>query len=243
VLRQRGQELGVFFEAEWKRGQSFLEDEKGIIPGDPNRGESTVAVLRTGADYLLRLQRRAIAARITANFGIDALDATDNSEDEEFSDGEFVTGLFQIQLVEYLPWYGLRLQSRLDAQVADGDLLGLEQFAIGGHATVRGFRENLVVRDEGVVGSLELRIPLPLVDPIERLEFGVFTDVGYGRYLDQPDSLAATLVSLGIGVHADITRYVRASIEWAADLKESGARTGNELQDDGLHFSLQVRFP
>lgn len=245
VLRMRGQEAGVFFSADWKRGRGFLAGSAGVDPFDPNKGLSTVAGLHLGGDYLLRLRRRAIAVRMTANVGINALSATKQKTSdfgEKFPDGQFVSGLLQIQAVEYLPWNKLRLQARLDAQVADAHLLGLEQFALGGHASVRGYRENLAVRDQGVVGSLELRIPLPLVKPIERLELGIFTDAGYGRDLGKIHG-GATLVSVGLGLHADITPYVRASIEWAHDITDSNAVTGNELQDDGLHFSMQVRFP
>ena len=69
-----------------------------------------VAALRLGADHLIRVKRRAIATRVTASFGLDALSATTKTE----RDGQFVSGLFQIQAVEYLPWYDMRLQSRLD---------------------------------------------------------------------------------------------------------------------------------
>lgn len=249
VLRRRGEEARVFFGAEWKRGRSYLDGERGF-GNDPNRGKTTVTVLRTGADYLLRLRRRAFAGRITANVGIDALGATPATRPDQGDapDGKFVTGLIQLQEVEYLPWYGLRIQSRLDAQIADDAIPALEQFALGGDASVRGFRENLAVRDQGVVGSVELRVPLPVVDPIENLELGVFTDAGYGRYLDSAaGNQPVSIVGVGLGLHADITRYVRTSIEWAFDAKapseKSGVVAGNELQDDGLYFSLQVRFP
>jgi hypothetical protein len=36
---------------------------------------------------------------------------------------------------------------------------------------------------------------------------------------------------------------LRMSVQWAHDLVDSNAVTGNELQDNGLHFSLQARFP
>ena len=248
VLRERGQEARVFFAGDWKRGRGFLAGAAGIDPDDPNEGESTVAVLRAGGDYLLRLRRRAFAARITASVGLDILDATPLQQNmmtlEKFPDGKFVSGLIQIQAVEYLPWYDLRIQSRIDAQVADAHLLGLEQFALGGHNSVRGLRENLLVRDQGVVGSVELRIPLPHVEPVERLELGLFCDAGYGRDFAGSGS-GARLVSLGVGIHADIWRHARIAIEWAGKVEKTGGVTGDKkaLQDDGLHFSMQVRFP
>jgi hemolysin activation/secretion protein len=246
VLRRRGEEARLFVAGEWKRGRTFIAGERGFGGDDTNRGKSTITVLRTGGDYLLRLQKRAFAARITASFGIDVLSATPavSAETIDTPDGKFITGLIQLQEVEYLPWNDMRLQTRIDAQVVDGAIPALEQFGLGGNASVRGFRENLAVRDQGVVGSVELRIPVAVIGPIESLEFGVFTDSGYGRYRDSATgSEATTLVSIGFGVHADITPYIRTSIEWAKDLKEKGVKSQNDLQDDGLHFSLQARFP
>jgi hemolysin activation/secretion protein len=94
----------------------------------------------------------------------------------------------------------------------------------------------------GAVASLELRVPLPLVKHIERLELAVFLDAGVGRDIDSPHG-QANLVSIGLGLHTDITSYLRMSVQWAHDLVDSNAVTGNELQDNGLHFSLQARFP
>jgi hemolysin activation/secretion protein len=241
VVRKRGEDSRLFFAADWKRGQSFLANEKGLIPGDPNEGESTVMALRVGWDYMLRLRRRAIAARVTLSVGLDALGATKSSE-EGFADGEFLSALIQLQAVEYLPWYAMRIQSRFDVQLTDSDMLGLEQFALGGHSSVRGYRENLAVRDMGAVASIELRAPLPLVKHIERLELGVFLDAGVGRDVDSPHG-QANLASIGLGLHTDITSYLRMSVQWAHGLVDSNAVTGNELQDDGLQFSLQARFP
>lgn len=251
VMRRRGQEARLFLAADWKRGRSFLTVNSGrdVVIGDPDNKTSTVTVLRMGGDYLLRRHNRALAARLTGSFGINALSATTvaGSRKEEFADGKFLSGLLQVQEVEYLPWNDMRLQTRLDAQVADDILLGLERFAAGGNGTVRGYRENLVVRDQGVVASVELRVPIPIIKPIDRLEIGIFTDVGYAadRKTDLRPKSATTVASVGLGVHANITDYVRISIQWAKDLKDPGdsVSDGNELQDKGLHFALQARFP
>jgi len=250
VLRRRGQEARVFFAGDWKKAQSFLLGERGIVPGDPNSGRSAVAALRVGGDYLLRLQNRALAAWVSVNFGLDALDSTKEFDGDlpgetrdAFPDGKFVSARFRLQEIEYLPWYDLRVQTRIDAQVSNDRLLGLEQFAAGGHASVRGFRENLIVRDQGVAGSIELRIPAPpLYEHLSQLELGIFADVGYGRDRGG-ESRSATIVGLGLGLHADFFEHFRVSLEWATDVEDSGAVIGNELQDDGFHFSVLARFP
>ena len=67
------------------------------------------------------------------------------------------------------------------AQISADPLLSIERFAIGGRDTVRGYRENQLVRDSGVVASAELRIPL-WRDSLRRplLELVPFMDYGTG---------------------------------------------------------------
>ena len=48
----------------------------------------------------------------------------------------------------------------LTAQLTPDSLLSLEQIGIGGINTVRGYRQNQLVTDNGILGSIEVRIPL-----------------------------------------------------------------------------------
>jgi hemolysin activation/secretion protein len=79
---------------------------------------------------------------------------------EEIPDGEFFAWLGQFQWVRRFDPWGAQLVFRTDVQLAEDPLLSLEQFAMGGHATVRGYRENELVRDNGIISSLEVRVPL-----------------------------------------------------------------------------------
>ena len=45
-------------------------------------------------------------------------------------------------------------------QWTDEPLLALEQFSVGGFETVRGYLENQLVRDRGIVSSVEFRVPV-----------------------------------------------------------------------------------
>lgn len=49
--------------------------------------------------------------------------------------------------------------ARAAAQLTPDSLLPLEQFSVGGIATVRGYGQNQLVTDNGVLGSLEVRLP------------------------------------------------------------------------------------
>ena len=120
-----------------------------------------------------------LAARTTLSVGLDVLDATSNPG--KAPDGEFVAWLTQVQGVWRLPEFllGTQIYARVDSQLTNRALLSIEKFAVGGERTVRGYRTNQLVRDQGVVASIEARIPVyrsPLGRPI--LEFTPFADVG-----------------------------------------------------------------
>jgi hypothetical protein len=98
-----------------------------------------------------------IAARSTFSLGVDALGATVNGG--PVPDGQYLAWLGQFQWVRRFDDRGDQFVFRTDLQLAEDPLLPLEQFAVGGASTVRGYRENQLVRDNGFVTSAELRIP------------------------------------------------------------------------------------
>jgi hemolysin activation/secretion protein len=57
------------------------------------------------------------------------------------------------------PW-DTEILFRTDLQLANNPLLPLEQLAVGGRYTVRGYQENQLVRDNGVIAQLEARVPV-----------------------------------------------------------------------------------
>lgn len=58
-----------------------------------------------------------------------------------------------------LPWWGLRLRSQADVQLAPDPLVSNEQFVMGGAGNVRGYYEAEAVGDTGIHGSLQLESP------------------------------------------------------------------------------------
>lgn len=128
------------------------------------------------------------------------------------------------------------LVSNLAAQLTPDSLLPLEQFAIGGANSVRGYRTNQAVASNGFFGSIEARFPIIR----EESGFGLiqltpFIDVGsiWG------DNLSETLVSTGLGVRWQLGNTLSARIDWGIPLI-SKVRLGDSLQDNGISFSLQV---
>lgn len=212
----------------------FLQDEPYPSPGSEN-GKSTVAVLRLGQEWLSRRRARVLALRSRFSFGVDAFGATINRGD--VPDGRFTAWLGQFQWVQRLSEKGSQLVARTDLQLANKSLLPLEQFGIGGASSVRGYRENLLVRDSGWVGSLEIRVPVAG----RKLQVAAFYDVGGGKNVTGPSPKLRDISSVGLGVRWSPARYVYGQLYWGYALKDVDVDKDKSLQDSGFHFRLDVQ--
>jgi hemolysin activation/secretion protein len=139
--------------------------------------------------------------------------------------------------------YGIETLFRTDLQLSNGPLFPMERMAIGGYASVRGYRENQEVRDQGVVSSVEVRIPI-LDDPegVGLFQLAPFVDVGHvWDHRDAVDEGEKTLASTGVGLRWTYTRWLSAQIYWGAQLDH--VSTSGDLQDDGVHFQIRLVAP
>jgi len=203
--------LAASLEADWRRSQSFLFDGAiGLPTAYSPEGKSQVSVLRLGVDASYRSRSQSIAFRSLLSVGFDALGATRSPAG--VPDGEFVAWLVQLQWAGRLPGSEAQVVARFDSQIASDPLLPLEQFAVGGFYSVRGYRENAVVRDNGLAGSLELRLPIyARRRPDLRVELAPFFDVGRSwNDTNRPSAANAeplTLASLGLGLRVAYARW------------------------------------
>jgi len=179
--------------------------------------------------------------------GVDLFNATIN---DEGTDGRFTAFLGQFQYAQRITTLSSELLFRATAQIAADPLLGVEKMPIGGLNTVRGYRENQFVRDNGLSGSLEWRIPLRTTSSGEGrfapLNLRVAPFIDYGRAWDVDDRLlsshAAGIYSAGIGLLWNPISGFRLDIYWGHPFKRTGNQ-GSDLQDRGLHFTTYFRIP
>jgi hemolysin activation/secretion protein len=235
--------LKGFVRGERRRAESVLA-ALGIglpIAGAPE-GVSKVSVLRFGLEGFHRSRSQVFSGRAILSWGIEAFDVTVNPGD--VPDARFVAGLLQLQWARRLPWLDTELVARFDTQVSDDPLLPLEQFAIGGRYTVRGYRENTLVRDNGLVGGIEARIPVfQRVQPELLVEIVPFFDGGYSWNTRRPEVGEQTLLSVGIGTRVFFTRWGRFEFYWGHRIKDVPRVGEYDIQDDGIHFRLSMDWP
>ncbi len=246
LYRAPGEELSASLTFNWRESDTFLLGRRFSFAEGVNNGKSTVSVIRGTVDWLDRDQQQAIALRSTMSGGISVLGATINPPG--VPDGKFFAWLGQAQWVRRIDPWDLRLVVRGEAQLTPDRLLPLEKFAIGGANTVRGYRENFLVRDNGWDGSVELRIPvldltLPYVSPdLEdgRVELAPFLDVGQSWNTDIEDPSPKTIASVGIGLRWAPIRGMLASLYYGYALRDVDEFQDKDLQDHGIHFAVRV---
>ncbi len=225
--------LGLAFDL--RRSQTFiLDDIPFSFTEGPEEGESKLSVIRFSQDWLQRNTNSVLAARSQFSVGIDAFDATVN---DSGTDGRFFAWVGQFQWVQRLSPRVLML-AKVNTQLTGDSLLSAEKISIGGVETVRGYRQNQLVTDSGIVGGVEVRIPL--ASSVETLQLIPFFDIGTGwnNRGDNPDP--QTLASLGLGLQWQPIRGLGLRADYGIPLVGRGD-SGNSLQENGFNFSVRYQ--
>ncbi len=216
-----------------------------FTPGTTSNGKAKVSALRFAQEWIHRQPIQVFAFYSRFSLGIDVLDATNNRTAKHDPDAHFLAWLGQAQWARRIDPFGIQLISSLALQVANDSLFPLEQFAVGGRYSVRGYRENQLVRDNAFLFSVESRIPvLPsMIGPQVTVHFAPFIDVGRAWNAKNPTPDPKTLASIGAGLRLGFFDRAFANVYWGQQLNHvSDTPPGGNLQDHGLHvqFILNV---
>jgi hemolysin activation/secretion protein len=260
------------FGADRRHSETFVLGRPfSLSPGSID-GESDIFALRATAEWVNRSQVHVFAVRSTFSWGLYEFGATralgsgggvtsgasGGAVPFDVPDGKFFSWLGQAQYVRRIfdtptmrkkpdthAWNSLReslLVVRANAQFSDEPLLSLEQLSIGGSQTVRGYRENQLLRDNGVLASIEWRVPVwmradktPIVTVAPFVDFGT----GWNTVSDNGEDFNETITSAGIGLLINPSKNVQASIYWGHPFKDLG-NPKDSLQDYGWHVALTI---
>lgn len=213
---------------------SVLGQPYSFVPGVVG-GYTQVTVARTYQEYTERWTRHALSIRNTLSFGMNALGATPAKEN--FPSSQFVSWLLQTQYAYLLNDEGAQVILRENLQLTNHPLLPLERIAVGGASTVRGYRTNFMVRDEGYTFSAELRYPL---ESFSFMDYPVlvtvypFTDFGEAWDLGGPRN---QIWSVGSGINF---KYVdlQADLNYGYALMRPHYSAIRDIQDEGIYFRV-----
>ena len=229
---------------DWRSGASSIFGRIECFQADLRDCTPTVTALRASGELVRRTGRSIAVLRSTLSLGLDALGATAERDGGD-RDGEFVGWLLQGQWVSRLPdvpalplFDGTQLGLRGELQLADDPLVAVEQIAVGGGTSVRGYRENQLVRDNGVVASAELRWPLvrsgfgrPIVMLVPFMDFGHAWDRRSNRKEEDP------IASTGLAVAVSPIEPLRAELSWGHRWREVEPK-GRGLQREGIFVEV-----
>jgi hemolysin activation/secretion protein len=145
---------------------------------------------------------------------------------------------------------GMQLLGHMDLQLTNSPLFPVEQMALGGRYTVRGYREVTILRDNSFMASVEPRFPLVRwANGQPMFQFAPFVDVGHGWNIGANHATVITplaittntLASVGAGLRWNILPDDKASFEiyWGQQLNHVPS-IGNNLQSHGVHLGVVV---
>ncbi len=229
--------LGLTFSQQESK-TSLLGLNFPISPGADDNGRTRISALRFFQEWTSRNSTEVFALRSQFNLGIGAFNSTINNEPP---DSRFFYWRGQGQYVRLLAPETL-LVVRSDLQLTTRPLVPLEQFAIGGWGSVRGYRQDLLLTDNGAFLSSEVQLPILRVPEVKGiLHLVPFVDFGIGWNSSANSELNSnTLLSTGLGLQWQMSDWLNMSLDWGLPL--IGVDGGNNsLQENGLSFSVNVK--
>ena len=241
IFRTPRKEMVLGFSLTHQDSQLFLMDVgfPTLARGTDVEGRTKISALRFAQEYSTRSDRHVFALNSQFSIGLNILDATINADN--IPDSQFLVWRGQAQ---YLRQIGnqTNLLLRADIQLADRPLVSLEQFRAGGATSVRGYRRDRTLGDNGLFLSTELRQQIwQTAKGNFSLELNPFFD--FGRVWNN-DELAIennTLASVGLGLQLFLDDVFTARIDWGVPLIADKGFQSDSLQDNGIYFSLQLK--
>jgi hemolysin activation/secretion protein len=240
ALRTRSLELGVFGAFERERSESTLLGVPFDFELGSENGKARATVASLGMDGLWRGDGQALGGRLELRRGLDALNATRlaGRPDGRFDVLRAQAHFARQQRLAGRDWV---VTLRAAGQYTDDRLQAFERLALGGSATVRGYRENTLLRDTGWYLGLETQTRLVEREGLgARLDGLLFVDHGAARDAGRSPNASrrGELASVGLGLQLTTRRGIDARLIYGYRLRAKD-REGSTLQDHGLHFSLQ----
>jgi hemolysin activation/secretion protein len=217
---------------------SLLGDGFRLSPGANEQGETRISAIEFFQEWINRGSTEVFALRSQFSLGIGALNATIN---EKSPDSQFFSWRGQAQYLRLLAPDTILL-FRSDIQLSNDALVPIEQFGLGGIDSVRGYRQDALLSDNGLFTSAEVRIPIARIPEWNSiLQVTPFVEIGTtwnssGRANPDPNTLAAA----GLGLLWRSGDKLTARFDWGIPLIDlPGSK--DTWQENGLSFRLEYK--
>jgi len=221
-----------------RHSESTIAKQPNTFSLGSKDGNSDVTVLLYSLNWLERKKDAVWAWNNTIRVGIDAIGATIN--DGNIPDGEFVVLQSNYQYTTRIELLRSQLSFTLGLQLSDAPLLSLEKYSIGGVRSVRGYRENQFIRDNGYRASVEWRFPLKLAQPTA---MSVFVDHALAKDQDEAvtNTTSQSLTGIGFGLFWQPLNDINIEFFVAIGITDVTEPADKALQDRGIHLSIDYK--
>jgi hemolysin activation/secretion protein len=238
LIQKPTQELavGVSFSRQESQTELGLDNIGGfpLSPGADANGKTKISAVRFTQDYTQRSNKQVFAARSQFSVGLDWFGANVN---DNAPDSRFFSWRGQAQWVRQFKPDTLFLVKG-DLQAAADSLVPLEQFGLGGQLSVRGYRQDALLTDNGMLLSAEFRLPIFRASKMGGvLQLTPFIDIGKGWNQNGKNPSPSMLVGTGLGLLWKQGDTFSARLDWGIPLKSVEGEK-NSLQENGLYFSV-----
>ena len=221
----------IYFLSDASVGLELLKNKNSIIGLDKENvlviaGHHQFSSLNVGRDFHHEINT-------TLRVG----QASSESIDKKFnSNSAFSLVKLKTVSVHKISSTAATLKLRTSSQLFSDSLRGLERFSMGGFYTVRGYRENTLVRDNGIVLNIEYTTRFTQL-ALPHLTATMFVD-GANGWNNDGGSATKQLLSLGAGLNWNNRKNLSMDTFFGLPLMNKPDTSGN-LQDLGFHFGVQ----
>ncbi|MBD2016593.1 ShlB/FhaC/HecB family hemolysin secretion/activation protein [Microcoleus sp. FACHB-53] len=207
-----------------------------------DNGLTRTLALRFLMEWKRENAQEVIELRSQFSFGLNTFGSTTNEPNAEVNQvvlsNHFFSWQGQAQWSRFLAKDTVLLL-RANAQLADGALVPLEQFALGGKGSVRGYSQDFLLTDNGIKASAEVQLPVlrvfrekGVIQVVPFVDWGMVWNSSGGAN-PSPNSLA----SVGLGLQWQQGDFT-ARLDWGIPLVSVDSQDGTG-QENGLYFSVQ----
>jgi hemolysin activation/secretion protein len=249
LIQKPNQEFALGLTASRQESQTrLLGEDFPLSTGADEQGRTRISALRFFQDYVTRNPVEVFALRSQLSLGLGVLNATINST---APDSRFFAWRGQAQYVRLLAPETLFV-ARTDIQLADRALVPLEQFGLGGLRSVRGYRQDAFLTDNGAFLSAEAQFPIlrfpdlgGIVHIVPFLDFGTTWNSGGRSGQNVNNSAGASpsfgpLFSTGLGLQLKLGDRFTARLDYGLPLVNNDA-AGKPVSTNNLFFSIEYR--
>ena len=212
-------------------------------PGEPS-GVTDENLQRFWQEYAYRSEIQVLVLRSTFTSGSNNVQDIAGLPPNALPPNKYNIWLGQAQYARQVLGNGAQVIVRATIQQTSDKLLALDGMAIGGIASVRGFRENQLIRDNGEIVNIEFEYPVNIrgVNGLNGLKLALIPFYDSGRGWNKGDS-STTLSSLGLATRLKWKNFnLDMAIAKRLQSSELVKSDSSILQDKGVHFQASYQY-